>query len=55
MAGVTGLDAPYEPPVDPAVKLDTVSNTVEVNARAVLRALRARGLVEGAIGRPRAT
>ena len=52
---VTGLDAPYEPPADPAVTLDTVSNTVEVNARTVLRVLRARGFVTGAFGTPPST
>ena len=52
VTGVSGLDAPYEPPADPAVTLDTVSNTVEVNARSVLRVLRARGFVAGACGTP---
>ena len=55
MTGVTGLDAPDEPPPDPAVTLDTLSNTVEVNACTVLRVLRARGFVAGAFGTPRST
>ena len=50
VTGFTGIDDPYEPPVDPAVTLDTVSNNVEINARIVLRALRARGFVGGATG-----
>ena len=41
MTGFTGLDDPYEPPADPEFTLDTVSNTVDVNARMILRALRA--------------
>ena len=55
VTGFTGLDDPYEPPADPEITLDTVSNAVEVNARTILRALRARGFVEGAIGRQRST
>ena len=55
VTGFTGLDAPYEPPADPAVTLDTVSNNVEVNARIVLRALRARGFVGGATGSQQST
>ena len=55
VTGFTGLDDPYEPPANPDITLDTVSNAVEVNARTILRVLRARGFVEGAIGRPRST
>ena len=55
VTGFTGLDDPYEPPADPDITLDTVSHAVEVNARTILRALRARGFVEGAMGRPRST
>ena len=46
VTGFTGLDDPYEPPADPDITLDTVSHAVEVNARTILRALRARGFVE---------
>ena len=48
--GFTGLDDPYEPPADPEFTLDTVSNAIEVDARLILRALRARGFVEDATG-----
>ena len=51
VTGFTGLDDPYEPPADPEFTLDTVSNTVDVNARMILRALRARGFVARAISR----
>ena len=50
VTGFTGLDDPYEPPADPEFTLDTVSNAIEVNARMILRALRARGLVGDATG-----
>ena len=55
VTGFTGIDDPYEPPVDPAVTLDTVSNNVEINARIVLRALRARGFVGSATGSQQST
>ena len=50
VTGFTGLDDPYEPPADPEFTLDTVSNAIEVNARMILRALRARGFVGDATG-----
>ncbi|MFN8497501.1 MAG: bifunctional sulfate adenylyltransferase/adenylylsulfate kinase [Anaerolineae bacterium] len=41
----TGVDDPYEPPLDPELTLDTVSQTAEENARAILAWLVARGFV----------
>ena len=45
--GFTGIDDPYEPPVDPAISLDTVSHTAELNAQLILRHLHDRGFVRG--------
>ena len=53
VTGFTGIDDPYEPPTDPEFTLDTVSNAVDVNARMILRALRARGFVGRATSRQR--
>ena len=50
VTGFTGIDDPYEPPTDPEFTLDTVSNAVDVNARMILRALRASGFVGDATG-----
>ncbi len=44
----SGIDDPYEPPVNPDVELDTVARSAEENARIVLEELRARGFVRGA-------
>jgi len=41
----TGIDDPYEPPEKPEVRLETVSNSAEDNARLVLEYLTARGFV----------
>ncbi|MFN8473531.1 MAG: bifunctional sulfate adenylyltransferase/adenylylsulfate kinase [Anaerolineae bacterium] len=41
----TGIDDPYEPPLDPELTLDTLSQTPEENARAILAWLVARGFV----------
>jgi sulfate adenylyltransferase len=40
---LTGVDDPYEPPLTPEIRLETVGTTVEANARLVLDALEARG------------
>ncbi len=45
---VTGIDDPYEPPVDPDLALDTVEHTVEENARLVLGRLIQLGFVRAA-------
>ena len=41
----TGLDDPYEPPLHPDLRLDTVVNSAEENARRVLARLSRMGLV----------
>jgi bifunctional enzyme CysN/CysC len=42
----TGIDSPYEAPVDPEVHLDTASLSVEQAAERVIEELRRRGIVE---------
>jgi sulfate adenylyltransferase len=48
--GFTGVDDPYEPPVDPELILDTVNFTIEENARKIIAYLDKRGFLspEGA-------
>jgi sulfate adenylyltransferase len=50
ITGFTGLDDPYEPPLNPELSLETVGHTPEQNAHLVLRYLIQRGFVrdEGA-------
>ena len=43
----TGVSAPYEPPLDPELRLDTTSATAEQLADRVVEELRARGLFAG--------
>jgi len=43
--GFTGIDDPYEPPVNPEITLDTVSHSAEENARAILQHLLDRGFI----------
>ncbi|MGA1608996.1 MAG: sulfate adenylyltransferase subunit CysN [Planctomycetota bacterium] len=43
--GLTGVDAPYEPPTAPLVRLDTETLDAAANARQILAALEAAGLV----------
>jgi sulfate adenylyltransferase len=45
MKNVTGIDDPYEEPLNPEVLLDTVTHTAEENARAILHRLAALGFV----------
>jgi sulfate adenylyltransferase len=44
----TGIDDPYEPPVQPEITLDTVLYTPAQNAKIVLEYLRREGFVQGA-------
>ena len=44
--GFTGIDDPYEPPLHPEIKLDTVLYTAEENARSILDYLIRRGYVK---------
>lgn len=43
--GFTGIDDPYEPPLDPEITLDTVTHTPEENARQILDYLIERGFI----------
>jgi bifunctional enzyme CysN/CysC len=45
IANVTGVDAPYEAPEQPAITLDTVNVGVDANVQRVLDLLRGRGLL----------
>ena len=48
IVGFTGIDDPYEAPVEAEVRLTTTNHTVSENAHAVLETLIARGYVRGA-------
>jgi sulfate adenylyltransferase len=43
ISGLTGVDDPYEPPLEPELRLETVGTSVDANARRVLELLEARG------------
>jgi sulfate adenylyltransferase len=43
--GFTGVDDPYEPPINPEITLDTVKHTPEENARKILGYLEQRGFL----------
>lgn len=43
--GFTGIDAPYEPPVNPELRIDTSHGRAEDGAATVLRLLQARGII----------
>jgi len=43
MTGLTGVDDPYEAPLSPELRLETVGATVAANARRVIDLLEARG------------
>ncbi|MFW6069136.1 MAG: bifunctional sulfate adenylyltransferase/adenylylsulfate kinase [Chloroflexota bacterium] len=45
ITGFTGVDDPYEPPLHPEIKLDTVLYSAEENARRILDYLMRRGYV----------
>ncbi|GAA5011197.1 adenylyl-sulfate kinase [Streptomyces siamensis] len=45
LKGLTGIDDPYEPPLDPALTLETDLQTPEESAASVYAVLSARGLV----------
>lgn len=42
----TGIDDPYEPPVQPELELETVRNSPEENARAIVDYLKERGFLK---------
>jgi sulfate adenylyltransferase len=45
ITGFTGVDDPYEPPVDPELVLDTVNRNVEENAHQIIKYLEDQGLL----------
>ena len=47
ISGFTGLDDPYEEPLHPELKLDTIKHTAEDNARKILDCLKLRGFIRG--------
>jgi sulfate adenylyltransferase len=48
VAAMTGISDPYEPPIDPELRLETVNRTAAENAAAVMGYLERRGLLEAA-------
>ena len=46
ITGFTGVDDPYEPPVDPEVTLDTVNYSAENNARTIIAFLEKQGFLQ---------
>jgi sulfate adenylyltransferase len=47
LKGFTGIDDPYEPPLDPDITIDTVSHTPQENALLIFNHLLTRGIVRG--------
>ena len=45
ITGFTGIDDPYEPPPNPEIALDTVSQTAESNAEKIIAHLREAGFL----------
>jgi sulfate adenylyltransferase len=45
ITGFTGVDDPYEPPINPEITLDTVNATAEENARRIIQFLEERGFI----------
>ncbi|WP_276912464.1 adenylyl-sulfate kinase, partial [Hyphomonas atlantica] len=43
----TGIDSPYEAPLNPELKIDTVNNSPEEAAEVILGFLREKGLLNG--------
>ncbi len=43
--GLTGIDDPYERPLNPEITLDTALHTAEENSRAILEHLLGRGFI----------
>ncbi len=49
LVGFTGIDDPYEPPLNAEITLDTMASSEEENARLILDYLIAGGLVDAYI------
>ncbi|MFM9905447.1 MAG: bifunctional sulfate adenylyltransferase/adenylylsulfate kinase [Pyrinomonadaceae bacterium] len=47
--GFTGIDDPYEPPENAEITLNTITASVDENARSIIRFVRSRGLVGPAV------
>jgi sulfate adenylyltransferase len=47
LKGFTGIDDPYEPPLDPDITIDTISHTPQENALLIFNHLLTRGIVRG--------
>jgi sulfate adenylyltransferase len=45
LAGLTGVDDPYEPPLAPELRLDTVRASIDENAARVIRFIEEHGLL----------
>lgn len=45
ITGFTGVDDPYEPPIDPEITLDTVNHSAEENARLIIQYLEEQGFL----------
>jgi len=43
--GFTGIDDPYEEPINPEITLNTVDNSPEDNARAIISYLQGQGFI----------
>ncbi len=48
----TGIDDPYEPPLNPEIRLDTVHASVEENASRIMTYLEQHGFLQGVNKRP---
>jgi len=46
LKGFTGVDDPYEPPIDPEIVITTVGSTPEANARRIVAFLETRDLLQ---------
>ena len=47
LSGLTGVDAPYEPPAVPDLRLDTAGSSITESAEEICRLLAARGFATG--------
>lgn len=45
ITGFTGVDDPYEPPINPEITIDTVTYSAEENARRIVTFLEERGFI----------
>ncbi|MET0663707.1 MAG: adenylyl-sulfate kinase, partial [Ilumatobacteraceae bacterium] len=45
LTNFTGIDSPYEPPIDPELRVDTGATTAEEAAEGIVAALRERGII----------